>query len=193
MLEDHPKTLWFFLFQHTESIWELCAWLEVCLIFWAGFYILIYTHCQEMMKSVGSHGPLSQLFMTKVMMVWDLVGDSYKVMATLIVMLPSKCCHRDFSTVSIDMWLQVWWLHCSSQWPVVFMITVSLEVCSTLLVESNLEMQEFFLMGELGSAWNVPRILWTLCYWVLVSRRNNSDVHHWLQLALVQQLLPSCS
>lgn len=21
-----------------------------------------------------------------------------------------------------------------------------------------------FLMGELGSAWNVPRILWTLCY-----------------------------
>jgi hypothetical protein len=118
--------------------------LEVCLIFWAGFYILIYTHCQEMMKSVGSHGPLSQLFMTKVMMVWDLVGDSYKVMATLIVMLPSKCCHRDFSTVSIDMWFQVWWLHCSSQWPVVFMITVSLEVCSTLLVESNLEMQELF-------------------------------------------------
>jgi hypothetical protein len=64
------------------------------------------------MKSVGSQGPLSQLFMTKVMMVLDFVGDSYKVMTTLIVMLSSKCCHRDFSTVSIDMQLQVWWLHC---------------------------------------------------------------------------------
>jgi hypothetical protein len=31
-----------------------------------------------------------------------------------------------------------------SQWLVVFMITVNLELCSTLLVESNLEMQEFF-------------------------------------------------
>jgi hypothetical protein len=112
MLEDHFKTLWFFLFQHTESILETLCMIGGMPDFLAGFYILIYTHCQEMMKSVGSHGPLSQLFMTKVMMVLDFVGDSYKVMTTLIVMLSSKCCHRDFSTVSIDMQLQVWWLHC---------------------------------------------------------------------------------
>ncbi len=37
-----------------------------------------------------------------------------------------------------------------SQRLVVFMITVSLEVCSTLLVESNLEMQEFFSWERVG-------------------------------------------
>jgi hypothetical protein len=39
-----------------------------------------------------------------------------------------------------------------SQWLVVFMITVSLEVCSTRLVESNLKMQEFFSW----ESWEVP-------------------------------------
>jgi hypothetical protein len=30
-----------------------------CLRFWADYDILIYTHCQELMKSLGSHGSLS--------------------------------------------------------------------------------------------------------------------------------------
>jgi hypothetical protein len=34
---------------------------------WADYCILIHTHCQELMKSVGSHGSLSLLFMMKFM------------------------------------------------------------------------------------------------------------------------------
>jgi hypothetical protein len=28
----------------------------VCLKSWADYYVLVYTHCQELMKSAGSHG-----------------------------------------------------------------------------------------------------------------------------------------
>jgi hypothetical protein len=35
--------------------------------FWADCYMLICTHCQELMKLVGSLGNLSMLFMMKVM------------------------------------------------------------------------------------------------------------------------------
>jgi hypothetical protein len=68
-----------------------------CPKFWADHYILIYTHCWELMKSVGTNGSLSLLFMMKVM-VWHFVSNSHKVV-TALVMLPPKCC-RDFSAIS---------------------------------------------------------------------------------------------
>jgi uncharacterized membrane protein len=51
------------------------------------YYMLIYTHCWELMNSVGSHGSLSLPFIMKVM-VCHLVSDSHEVMTALIVMLP---------------------------------------------------------------------------------------------------------
>jgi hypothetical protein len=42
--------------------------------------MLIYTHCWELMNSVGSHGSLSLLFVMKVMMVCHFVSDSHEVM-----------------------------------------------------------------------------------------------------------------
>ncbi len=55
------------------------------------------------MKSVGSHGSSSLLFMVKGM-VWHFVSDSHKVMTAVIVMLPSGCC-EDFCTISWIQWL----------------------------------------------------------------------------------------
>jgi len=49
--------------------------------------MLIYTHCWELMNSVGSHGSSSLPFVMKVM-VCHFVSDSHEVMAALIVMLP---------------------------------------------------------------------------------------------------------
>jgi hypothetical protein len=49
--------------------------------------MLIYTHCWELMNSVGSHGSLSLLFVMKVM-VCHFVSDSHEVMTALIVVLP---------------------------------------------------------------------------------------------------------
>jgi hypothetical protein len=59
----------------------------VCPSFWEDYYMLIYTHCWELMNSVGSHGSLSLLFVMKVM-VCHFVSDSHEVMTALIVMLP---------------------------------------------------------------------------------------------------------
>lgn len=42
----------------------------VCLKFWVDNYILTYTHCQELMMWLGSHGSLSPLFVTKMM--WSM-------------------------------------------------------------------------------------------------------------------------
>ncbi len=53
------------------------------------------------MKSVGSHGSSSLLFMVKGM-VWHFVSDSHKVMTAVIVMLASGC-FEDFCTIS---WIQ---------------------------------------------------------------------------------------
>jgi hypothetical protein len=50
----------------------------VCSSFWEDYDMLIYTHCWELMNSVGSHGSLSLPF----------VSDSHEVMTTLIVVLP---------------------------------------------------------------------------------------------------------
>jgi hypothetical protein len=49
--------------------------------------MLIYTHCWELMNSVGTHGSLSLPFVMKVM-VCHFVSDSHEVMTALIVMLP---------------------------------------------------------------------------------------------------------
>jgi hypothetical protein len=59
----------------------------VCPSFWEDYYMLIYTHCWELMNSVGSHGSLSLPFVMKVM-VCHFMSDSHEVMTALIVVLP---------------------------------------------------------------------------------------------------------
>jgi hypothetical protein len=49
--------------------------------------MLIYTHCWELMNSVGSHGSSSLPFVMKVM-VCHFVRDPHEVMTALIVVLP---------------------------------------------------------------------------------------------------------
>ncbi len=49
--------------------------------------MLIYTHCWELMNSVGSHGSSALPVVMKVM-VCHFVSDSHEVMTALIVMLP---------------------------------------------------------------------------------------------------------
>ncbi len=61
--------------------------IMVCPSFWEDYYILIYTHCWELMNSVGSHGSSSLLFVMKVM-VCHFVSDSHDVMTALNVVLP---------------------------------------------------------------------------------------------------------
>jgi len=56
--------------------------------------ILICAHRQELIKSVRSCGSSSLLSMIQVM-VWYFLSDSHKVVAALIVMLPSNCCCGD--------------------------------------------------------------------------------------------------
>jgi hypothetical protein len=59
----------------------------VCPSFCEDYDMLIYTHCWELMNSVGSHGSSSLPFVMKVM-VCHFVSDSHEVMTALIVMLP---------------------------------------------------------------------------------------------------------
>jgi hypothetical protein len=49
--------------------------------------MLIYTHCWELMNSLGSHGSSSLPFVMKVM-VCHCVSNSHGVMTALIVVLP---------------------------------------------------------------------------------------------------------
>jgi hypothetical protein len=77
----------------------------VCPRVWEDYYMLIYTHCWELMNSVGSHGSSSLPFMMKVM-VCHFVSDSHEVMTALIVVLPlivvveiSLQLHRSFASV----------------------------------------------------------------------------------------------
>jgi len=51
--------------------------------FWAHYYMLIYTHCWELMNSVSRHGSLSLPFVMKVM-VCHFVINSHEVMTALI-------------------------------------------------------------------------------------------------------------
>ncbi len=64
---------------------RLC--IMVCPSSWEDYYMLIYTHCWELMNSVGSHGSLSLPFVMKVM-VCHFVSNSHEVMTALIVVLP---------------------------------------------------------------------------------------------------------
>jgi len=64
---------------------RLC--IMVCPSFWEDYYMLIYTHCWELMNSVGSYGGFSLPFMMKVM-VCHFVSNSHEVMTALIVVLP---------------------------------------------------------------------------------------------------------
>jgi hypothetical protein len=59
----------------------------VCPSFWEDYYMLIYTHCWELMNSVGNHSSLSLPFVMKVM-VCHFVRNSHEVMTALIVVLP---------------------------------------------------------------------------------------------------------
>jgi hypothetical protein len=59
----------------------------VCPGFCVDHYMLIYTHCWELMNSVSSHGTSSLPFVMKVM-VCHFVSDSHQVMTALIVALP---------------------------------------------------------------------------------------------------------
>ncbi len=61
--------------------------------------MLIYTHCWELMNSVGSHGSLSLPFVMKVMLC-HFVSDSHEVMTALIVFVTFNCCCGDFSATS---------------------------------------------------------------------------------------------
>ncbi len=70
--------------------------------------MLIYTHCWELMNSVGSHGSSSLPFVMKVM-VCHFVSDSHEVMTALIVVLPlivvveiSLQLHRSSRSVAIE-------------------------------------------------------------------------------------------
>jgi len=71
----------------------------LCPKFWEDYYRLLHTHCQQLLKSVGSHGSLSLLFVMKVK-VWHFVSKSHKVMTTLIAELPSNYYCEEFSTIS---------------------------------------------------------------------------------------------
>ncbi len=74
--------------------------------------MLIYTHCWELMNSVGSHGSLSLPFVMKVM-VCHFVSDSHEVMTALIVVLPlivvveiSLQLHRSF--LPKELWIYIY-------------------------------------------------------------------------------------
>jgi hypothetical protein len=82
----------------------------VCPSFWEDYYMLIYTHCWEVMNSVGSHGSLLLLFVMKVM-VCHFVSDSHKVMTALIVVLPATSSSFDWC---FSLWDNVLWQISSS-------------------------------------------------------------------------------
>jgi hypothetical protein len=95
---------------------RLC--IMVCPSFWEDYYMLIYTHCWELMNSVGSHGSSSLPFVMKVM-VCHFVSDSHEVMTALIVVLPlivvveiSLQLHRSLLAVP----LRVETLGCTQKW-----------------------------------------------------------------------------
>jgi hypothetical protein len=70
---------------------------------WADSSILIYIHYLELMKSVGSHGSLSLLFMMKVM-VWDFVSNSHKLW-----LHSSMCYLKLLVEISLQFCVEVCW------------------------------------------------------------------------------------
>jgi hypothetical protein len=140
------------------------AWIMVCLRCWADYNLLIYTHCQKLMNSVGSHGSLSLLFMMRVM-VWCFVSNTHKVMTAFIVMSPSWCYSWVFSTVlyikvypqdlsDTDQVIATFWLRllcvlelwlmiskkncgCRQLWPTTWCWTITIE-CHLVTLEQSL-------------------------------------------------------
>jgi hypothetical protein len=58
----------------------------VYLKFWADYYILIYAHCWELVKSSGGSCGSSSLLFVIVVTVSHFVHDSCKIMTALIIM-----------------------------------------------------------------------------------------------------------
>jgi hypothetical protein len=64
--------------------------------FWFNYCIHTYTHCLELIKSVGSHGSSSLLSLAEGDGL-TLVSDSHKLLSVLCHL---KCCHGDFLAIS---------------------------------------------------------------------------------------------
>jgi hypothetical protein len=128
---------------------RLC--IMVCPSFWEDYYMLIYTHCWELMNSVGSHGSSSLPFVMKVM-VCHFVSDSHEVMTALIVMLPL--------IVVVEISLQ---LHRS----VFLWLVFGIDQCGMILFEAGLF---FGSRYRIRGALKLPRCFssqpssWEYCY-----------------------------
>ncbi len=80
--------------QHDWAFWLLLSMYQQLSVqvlysilpkFWAGYYILIYIHFEELMKSVVIHSGLSQQFMMKVMVWrWRSLSQGYKLQLHLL-------------------------------------------------------------------------------------------------------------
>jgi hypothetical protein len=77
---------------------RLC--IMVCSSFWEDYYMLIFTHCWELMNSVGSHSSSSLPFVMKVM-ICHFVRDSHEVDCTHCRVTFNCCCGDFFATSSI--------------------------------------------------------------------------------------------
>jgi hypothetical protein len=76
---------------------RLC--IMVCPSFWDDYYMLIYTHCWELMNSVGSHGSPSLPFVMKVMVsLCEQLSWGYDTTHCCVTF---NCCCGDFSATSL--------------------------------------------------------------------------------------------
>ncbi len=77
----------------------------VCPKVWADYCIVIHTHCQELMKSVGSHGSLSLLFMMKFMTAVIVILPQF-----FVVENPLQFHIYIYAFFSLWVWLGSWWV-----------------------------------------------------------------------------------
>jgi len=73
------------------------------MVCWDIGWIIIYlsaTHCWELMKWVGHS--TSHCYLWWRAMVWHFMSNSHKVKTACIVVLPSHCCHGDFSAMILE-------------------------------------------------------------------------------------------
>jgi hypothetical protein len=85
----------------TESFLLLLETLDTDFALWfawncAQIIVNLFTHCWELLKSVGTHWSSLLQFVMKLM----LVNNSYKVMITLILMLPPELMLRCLSILT---------------------------------------------------------------------------------------------
>ncbi len=142
---------------------RLC--IMVCPSFWEDYYVLIYTHCWELMNSVGSHDSSSLPFVMKVM-VCHFVSDSHEVMTALIVVLPL--------IVVVEISLQLHWSY--SLWQLLLGGWWQFKVQEVGLMELPAIMKQLRgLLGELAGR---------------VAGRNKDDVTEALSLVPLHTSLP---